>query len=185
MLVAGLLYIPLRGANIFLFIICWSSPLVFLPGFRKFIIKNLISMKANIFTNKNQLEEVKFGPKNKNISSKSSYPYKPLLVEILFILFRFMGFFCCLNAFSLGSLIPKGVLISSFSLAWIIGLVVPAAPGGVGVFESVVLFSIGSQLPEADLLASLLCYRLISTISDIFAALIYPVKKLFNDFNFY
>jgi uncharacterized membrane protein YbhN (UPF0104 family) len=65
-------------------------------------------------------------------------------------------------------------------LAWIIGLIVPAAPGGLGVFESVILFSLSSHLPEAPLLASLLCYRLVSTVSDILAALIYPVKKIFK-----
>ena len=108
------------------------------------------------------------------------YPYKPLFIELLFILFRFLGFLCCINAFSIGSLISQGELISSFSLAWIIGLIVPAAPGGLGVFESVILFSLSSHLPEAPLLASLLCYRIVSTVCDILAALIYPVKKLFK-----
>ena len=108
------------------------------------------------------------------------YPYKPLFVEILFILFRFLGFLCCIKAFSFGTLISQGELISTFSLAWISGLVVPAAPGGLGVFESVILVSLGSSFPEASLLASLLCYRLVSTIADIFAALIYPVKNYLN-----
>ena len=80
--------------------------------------------------------------------------------------------------FSIGSLISHGELISSFCLAWIIGLLVPSAPGGLGVFESVMLFRLGSQLPEGPLLASLLCYRLVSTVSDVFAALTYPVKRL-------
>ena len=71
-------------------------------------------------------------------------------------------------------------MISSFSLAWIVGLIVPAAPGGLGVFESVLLFCLASKLPEAPLLASLLCYRIISTIADIFAALVFPVKQLFK-----
>ena len=184
MLVAGLFYLPLGGSNIIFYVLCWSSPLAFLPALRKFIIKKLKSMKANIFTNSNELKVNNSLSKDQNISKNISYPYKPLFVEILFILFRFLGFLCCVNAFSIGSLIPLGVLISSFSLAWIIGLIVPAAPGGVGVFEFVVIFTIGSQLPEAALLASLLCYRLISTISDVFTALIYPVKKLIDELNF-
>ena len=113
-----------------------------------------------------------------NISTKIFYPYKSLFIEVLFIIFRFFGFYCCLSAFSIESLSSQGLLISSFSLAWIIGLIVPAAPGGIGVFESVILFSLGSQLPEAPLLASLLCFRLVSTLSDIFAALFYPAKRL-------
>ena len=111
---------------------------------------------------------------------ESFYPYKSLFVEIVFILLRFFGFLCCINAFSIGSLTSQSQLLSSFSLAWIIGLIVPAAPGGLGVFESVILFGLGSQLPEGPLLASILCYRLVSTFSDIFSALIFPVKKLFR-----
>ena len=180
MLVAGLLFIPLGNFSIYIFILCWSSTLVFLIGFRKFIIKKLQSIKATIFENIDKANVPNIFHINKNISSKISYPYKALFVEIIFILFRYFGFLCCLNAFSIGSLIPQGELISSFSLAWIIGLVVPAAPGGLGVFESVILFGLGSYLPEAPLLASLLFYRLVSSFSDIFAALLYPVKRLFK-----
>jgi len=180
MLVAGLIFVPFSGYNISIFMICWSSALVFLPVFRKFLIKKMKAIKANIFTKIDHLNDRKLVKNNQNISTKMFYPYKALFVEIIFILFRFLGFLCCINAFSIGSLISHGQLISSFSLAWIIGLIVPAAPGGLGVFESVILFSLGSHLPEASLLASLLFYRLISTISDICAALIYPVKKLYK-----
>ena len=178
MLVAGLILIPFGSFKIYIFILCWSSTLVFSIRFRGFIIKKLKSMKATIFTSDYKVDEINIVQDNKNIYTKSSYPYYSLFIEIIFILFRFIGFLCCLNAFSIGSSIDKGILISSFSLAWIIGLIVPAAPGGLGVFESVILFTLGSQLPEPALLASLLFYRLVSTFSDIFASLVYPVKKL-------
>ena len=182
MLVSGLIFIPFGTLNVFAFFLCWSSTLIFLTGFREFIIKKLKGMKSNIFSNSNKPNYIKLDQNSdqniQNISMKTLYPYKPLFVEIVFILFRFFGFLCCINAFFNGSLIPQGELISSFSLAWIIGLIVPAAPGGIGVFESVILFTLGSQLPEAPLLASLLCYRLVSTISDIIASLVYPMKRL-------
>ena len=177
MLVAGLILVPFRGLNVYLYFLCWSSALLFLTGLREFIMKNLIGMKAKMF-NKNKLNDGNIIQHSEDISTKIYYPYKSLFVEIVFILFRFFGFYCCMNAFSIGSLISHGTLISSFSLAWIIGLIVPAAPGGLGVFESVILFCLGSQLPEAPLLATLLCYRLVSTLSDIFAALVYPTKRL-------
>ena len=180
MLVAGFIFIPFRGFNISIYIICWSSTLVFLPAFRQFLIKKLKAMKATAFTNNDNIKDRNLAQNSQNISIRMFYPYKPLFVEIIFVLFRFLGFLCCINAFSIGSLISQGELISSFSLAWIIGLIVPAAPGGLGVFESVILYSLGSHLPEASLLSSLLCYRLVTTISDIFAALIYPIKKLFK-----
>ena len=177
MLVAGLIFVPFRSLNIYFFLLCWSSSLIFLTGLREFIIKKLMAMKAKMFNN-NKLNGGNIIENSDNISAKIFYPYKSLFIEIVFILFRFLGFYCCMNAFSIESLISQGLLISSFSLAWIIGLIVPAAPGGLGVFESVILFSLGSQLPEAPLLASLLCYRLVSTLSDIFAALVYPTKRL-------
>ena len=180
MLVAGLVLVPFGSFNIFIFILCWSSTLVFWAGFRKFIIKKLKAIKATIFSDNDEVKKRNLVQNNLDMPPRIFYPYKSLFVEIIFILFRFFGFLCCMNAFSIGSLIPQGELISSFSLAWIIGLVVPAAPGGLGVFESVILFSLGSNLPEAGLIASLLCYRLISTVSDVLASLIYPIKRVFK-----
>ena len=177
MLVAGLILIPLGGFNILVIIICWSSTLLLLTNFREFIVQKLKSMKSTIFTS-DGVNDINFVQNKQNISSKIFYPYKPLFVEIIFLLFRFSGFLCCINAFTFGSLISQGELISCFSLAWIAGLVVPAAPGGLGVFESVILFSLGSQLPEGSLLAALLCYRIVATVSDVLAALIYPVRRL-------
>ena len=177
MLVAGLILIPFGDFNILVFIICWSSTLLLLTNFREFIVRKLKSMKAAIFIS-NGVNNINFVRNDDDSSSKIFYPFKPLFVEIIFILFRFFGFLCCLNAFSVGSLISQGELISCFSLAWITGLIVPAAPGGLGVFESVILFCLGAQLPEASLLAALLCYRLVSTVSDVLASLIYPVRRL-------
>ena len=180
MLVSGLIFVPFGSFNIAIFVLCWSSTLFFLPAFRQFLVKKLKAMKANLFTKIDHHKGEKIAKNNQKTLIRLFYPYKPLCVETIFILARFVGFLCCMNAFSIGSLISQGKLISSFSLAWIIGLIVPAAPGGLGVFESVILFSLGSNLPEAPLLASLLCYRLVSTISDIFGALTYPVKKIFK-----
>ncbi len=117
MLVAGLIFIPFGGLDLPITILCWSSTLVFLPGFRKFLIINLKAMKATIFTNnKYHLEERSFTQNNPNFSIRVFYPYKPLFAEIIFVLFRFMGFLCCIKAFSIGSLISQGELISSFPL---------------------------------------------------------------------
>ena len=178
MLVSALIFIPFGSFNIFIFILCWSSTLLFHSGLREFIIRNLKGIKLDIFKANDNVNFRNSANEIQNISIKTFYPFKPLFLEIAFILFRFFGFSCCINAFSIGSFISQGELISSFSLAWAIGLVVPAAPGGIGVFESVILFGLSSQLPDAPLLAALLCYRLVSITSDVFAALIYPVKRL-------
>ena len=178
MLVAGLILIPFGSLNIYILLLCWSSTLVFLPCFREFIIKKIMVLKISILNNTDELNSEKLVQENHCKSQELFYPYKPLVVEIIFILFRFFGFFCCINAFSIGLLISYSELISCFCFAWVVGLIVPAAPGGLGVFEAVILFSLGSMIPEAPLLAALLFYRLVSTISDVFAALIYPSIRL-------
>ena len=43
MLVAGFIFIPFRGFNIFIYILCWSSTLAFMPAFRNFLIKNFLN----------------------------------------------------------------------------------------------------------------------------------------------
>ena len=47
---------------------------------------------------------------------------------------------------------------------------VPGAPGGLGVFEATLLLRLGAALPEAQLLAVVLSYRLLSTLADVAAS---------------
>lgn len=53
-----------------------------------------------------------------------------------------------------------GQVLSVFLVAQIVGLL-SHVPGGLGVFESLVLFLLRNRLPTADLLGALLAYRLI------------------------
>ncbi|WP_320667280.1 lysylphosphatidylglycerol synthase domain-containing protein [Prochlorococcus sp. MIT 1307] len=168
MAAAALLWVPLGGFQSGLEGLCIIPALCFIKRFRDPLLRRLERLKAN------QLEqiysEIHFGSGINNISlQRSNYPFKALIAEILFVLFRFLGFWCCLNAFSLESAIPFMEWMAAFALAWTIGLVVPAAPGGVGVFEAALLIRVGTYVPEAPLLATLLCYRLTATIADLFA----------------
>ena len=115
--------------------------------------------------------KLSIGSKTRNFSMrKDSYPLFPLLIEVCFIFFRFLGFWCCLNAFSISTNIKFLEWISGFSFAWTIGLVVPGAPGGLGVFETAMLLRFSGLVPEAKLVAVLLFYRIVATIADVFAA---------------
>ncbi|MEB3360889.1 MAG: UPF0104 family protein [Synechococcaceae cyanobacterium] len=98
------------------------------------------------------------------------YPWPPLLLELQFVLLRFAGFACCVWAFDLQGIIPWTTWLAGFALAWTAGLVVPGAPGGLGVFETVLLLRLRVALPDAQLLAVALSYRLISTLADLFGA---------------
>ncbi len=103
-------------------------------------------------------------------TSRNGYPWRPLLIEIIFLIIRFYGFYCCLIAFSLESSVSLGNWLSAFSFAWILGFVVPGAPGGLGVFETSLILKMGSLTPEASLIGAVLGYRIIATMSDLLGA---------------
>lgn len=105
------------------------------------------------------------------------YPWAPLLAELAFVLLRFAGFCCCIRAFDLPLGSEVSVWLAGFALAWTAGLVVPGAPGGLGVFEAVLLLRMGLTLPEAPLLAVALSYRLIVTLTDLLAAALVALDR--------
>jgi len=98
-------------------------------------------------------------------------PLLPLLPQVVFVLLRFGGFACCVLAFDQQLSLSWPAWLAGFLLAWTAGLVVPGAPGGLGVFEAVLLLRLGWELAEAPLLAVALSYRLVATLADLLAAL--------------
>lgn len=98
------------------------------------------------------------------------YPWMPLLAQLAFVLLRFAGFACCVWAFDLQAMVPWATWLSGFALAWTLGLVVPGAPGGLGVFEAALLLRLGLALPEPPVLAVALSYRIVVTLADLLAA---------------
>lgn len=102
--------------------------------------------------------------------SLPGYPWRPLLGEMVFVLLRFAGFACCVWAFDLQLALSWPTWLAGFAQAWTVGLVVPGAPGGLGVFEAVLLLRLGGLLPAAPLLAVALSYRLVATTADLLGA---------------
>ncbi|MCT0200337.1 flippase-like domain-containing protein [Synechococcus sp. CS-1325] len=100
------------------------------------------------------------------------YPLWPLLPQFVFVLLRFGGFACCVLAFDQQLSLGWPGWLGGFLLAWTVGLVVPGAPGGLGVFEAMLLLLLGAELAEAPLLAVALSYRLVATLADLLAALL-------------
>jgi hypothetical protein len=62
------------------------------------------------------------------------------------------------------------ILVGAFSLGWLLGLVVPGAPGGLGVFEATVLAVLTPRFPAAIVLGGVALYRLNSTLAELLAA---------------
>lgn len=107
------------------------------------------------------------------------YPTLPFLGEGGFLLWRGAGFLCVVAAFDNSALVHWPQLLSGFGLAWLVGLVVPGAPGGVGVFEATALGLLGNLIAPGALLAGVACYRLVSVIAEAgLAAIAYiPVRN--------
>ncbi len=152
-------------------------PLVFLN--RKLIylvLKRIGSLKGKVFevlklpNSKSQFE--------KRINIISFFPTRALILEIGFVLSKFIGFYICLNTFYTSNTLNVIFLLVIFSLSWSLGLVVPAAPGGVGVFEASFLFFVGKSIPQNIILICLIYFRVISTSADLFLSLPFLIRKL-------
>ncbi len=102
-----------------------------------------------------------------------TYPFLPFLGEICFVLFRGLGFvfvFMVLQSIALSQI---SSVISAFSIAWLLGLIVPGAPGGIGVFEATAIALLDeSQFPPATVLIVVALYRVVSILAEAIAALI-------------
>ncbi len=155
-------------------------PLIFLN--RKLIyliLRRLEALKSKtISALKIKNAKYKFDERIKIISF---FPSKAFLIEILFVLSKFIGFIICFYVVNLDKQYNIFYLLVIFCLSWSIGLIVPTAPGGVGVFEACFLFLAGtSNIPQNIILVSLIYFRLISTSADLFLGLPFLLKKFFK-----
>ena len=165
----GLIFSPIYFFLIF--------PLVFLN--RKliyFILKRIGLLKGKVF-------EVLKLPNSKEyfanrINIISFFPTRALLLEIGFVLSKFVGFYICLNTFYTTNNLNSIFLLVIFSLSWSLGLVVPTAPGGVGVFEACLLFLVGKSIPQNIILISLVYFRIISTSADLLLSFPFLIRKI-------
>ncbi|MBM5801719.1 MAG: UPF0104 family protein [Cyanobacteria bacterium K_DeepCast_35m_m2_023] len=110
-------------------------------------------------------------PANAAVVLPQGYPWVALLAAAGFVLVRCAGFACCVMAFDLQPALGWSGWLAGFALAWTAGLVVPGAPGGLGVFEVVLLLRLGVVLSEPPLLALAISYRLVVSLADAIAAL--------------
>jgi len=105
-----------------------------------------------------------------SVTLLQAYPVRALLGEIGFVWLRSLGFIAIVLAFQPLSFVDMQALLAAFSLAWLIGLVVPGAPGGIGVFEATAISLLETQFPVAVILSSVAIYRLVSVLAEVSAA---------------
>jgi hypothetical protein len=140
----------------------WPA-LLMMSRWREPLLRRLERSKAA------QLQSVGSGALESEGSGRGGYPWRPLSLQLLFVVCRFAGFWCSVQAFGIQSPAPF-TWLAAFGLAYAVGLVVPGAPGGLGVFEATLLLRLGAAVPEAQLLAVVLSYRLLSTLADVVAS---------------
>ena len=114
----------------------------------------------------------------KRINIISFFPTTAFLLEIGFVFSKFIGFYICLNSFYKDNTLNFIFLLVIFALSWTLGLIVPAAPGGVGVFEACLLFFVGNNIPQNTIIISLIYFRVVSTSADLFLGLPFLIRKL-------
>lgn len=97
------------------------------------------------------------------------YPFIPLLGELGFVGLRGTGF--VVTFFALTTVNPNQIplLMSAFSLAWVLGLVIPT-PGGLGVFETTVLGLLNPYFPTGIILSVVALFRLVSILAEVVGA---------------
>ena len=99
------------------------------------------------------------------------YPSISFLGEVGFVILRSFGFLSVFLALQPIGLQHIPQLIGAFSFSWLLGLVVPGAPGGLGVFEVTAYSLLDDSLFPAEI-AAVALYRLISILAEALAALV-------------
>lgn len=165
LMAAAALAIALIAATQESWILQFFCLVIILSGFHPRILNPVIKL----------LEKMKL----KAIKSDSSpplelklkrYPIKPFFGEICFVLIRGSGFLLTILALNPIKLNQILLIYGVFSLAWLLGLVVPGAPGGVGVFEATTLALLEQEFSPGIVLSTVALYRLISILAETFGA---------------
>jgi hypothetical protein len=171
--VAALALVPFGGWQRGLGLLCLLPLVLLMPRWLDPLLRRLERRRATELG----LSEELAGESAVAPAALRRYPWPPLLAELVFVLSRFAGFACCVWAFDLQLSLDWFTWLAGFALAWTLGLVVPGAPGGLGVFEAVLLLRLGGALAEPSLLAVMLSYRLVVTLADLLAAAVVTLDE--------
>ncbi len=166
-----------------------SIGIIFSPFYLLLVIPILFLNRKLIYLVLRRLESLKgkatdaLKLKNTNyqleerIQLSSFFPVKAFLFEIGFIFSKFIGFLICFNTVNSDNKTDILFLFVIFCLSWSIGLIVPTAPSGVGVFETCFLILVGRNIPQNIIIVCLIYFRLISTSADLLISFPFLFKK--------
>ncbi|WP_449417388.1 UPF0104 family protein [Phormidium nigroviride] len=143
--------------------------------------KNQIQKSGNTDRDKNQLdngvnesEQLPITnyqlPITNSIPQIKRYPFLPLLGEIIFLGLRGGGFLMTLTALTPINFSEIPQLFSAFSFAYVLGLVIPGAPGGLGVFEATAIALLDRRFSPALIVSAVALYRFVSILAEAIGA---------------
>lgn len=98
------------------------------------------------------------------------YPQRALLGELGFVILRGTGFVLTWQSIHSLALTQLPTIYSSFAIAWLLGLIVPGLPGGIGLFEAVSIALLSHQLHPGELLVIVALYRIVNTLAEAIGA---------------
>jgi hypothetical protein len=107
--------------------------------------------------------------KESTVGALRRYPLSALLGALAFMALRSMTFICIVLAFTPITWELLQPLMSGFSLAWLLSLIIPS-PGGLGVFESSALQVLNGSLSPSLLLVCVTIYRLVTIVAELIGA---------------
>ncbi|MBL1210115.1 lysylphosphatidylglycerol synthase domain-containing protein [Geminocystis sp. GBBB08] len=151
------------------------SPLIFLVELI-FIIIIIIGIHPKIINP--ILSKLAKSKGSKQSANLTKYPLLPLLGEVMFLLLRGLAFLLILLAFIplKITLIPQ--VLSGFSFAWLLGLIIPGAPGGIGIFEATIIATFNqSFFPSEIVLIVIALFRINSILAELITAAIAFIDK--------
>ncbi|MEM9539448.1 MAG: lysylphosphatidylglycerol synthase domain-containing protein [Cyanobacteria bacterium P01_E01_bin.42] len=145
----------------------------FNPGWQFLVLSGVLIGIHPILLNPALAIAAKLKGKSKEMATAKSqfrvrsYPFLPLLGEFIFLGLRGGGFLMVILALyplEFGQL-PQ--LFGAFIIAWLLGMVIPGSPGGIGVFEGTAI-----TLLQGKYVIAIAFYRLIGTLAEALGAAI-------------
>lgn len=131
------------------------------------VLNPLLAYVGRLKLKKTQSDETEASPQaDPLLLQVKRYPLRPLLGELAFLGLRSAGFALTMVAIQPLQLEQLPAVASAFSLAWLLGLVVPGAPGGIGVFEVTAIALLNRDFAAGAVLSAVALYRLISTLAE-------------------
>ncbi|BAZ03402.1 lysylphosphatidylglycerol synthase transmembrane domain-containing protein [Calothrix sp. NIES-3974] len=151
--------LALMGANLLFLLLQCVALAGILIGIHPFFLNRVVNLAQKIKGSKAETNP-------QNTYRIQRYPLRPLIGEFGFLLLRGSGFILTIFAIAPLPIRQIPVLIATFSLSWLLGFIVPGAPGGIGVFEATAILLLRHRFSPALIIAAVGLYRLISIIAE-------------------